>query len=244
MTHALTVFAFPFAGGNRFSYRELSDRLPADIRLHTFDYPGHGSRFKEAPLADLDRITEDAFNQIRAQLETPYVIYGHSMGAQVGFKVVHRLWEAGLPMPRMVMFSGRKAPENWHRDEHYHHLPKEAFFKKISDLGGCPPAFLANPELRDLFEPILRADFQSLELYEVTPSPRPLEIPIAVVTGTEEDIEPEHIANWQNETRQPLIRHQIEGGHFFIVERIEAFSTWMIETFSQCLELADQSQSR
>ncbi|CAM2010468.1 thioesterase II family protein [Acanthopleuribacter pedis] len=223
MNQPMTLLAFPFAGGNRFSYREIIDQLPGDIHVHAFDYPGHGSRFKERPLDDLAAVTDDALAQVQAYLKPPYALFGHSMGAQVAFLLMHRILALGLPAPRKLIVTGRKAPEHWHREEHIHGLSKDAFFAKVEALGGLPPAFLANPELRDLFEPILRADFKAIELFPTNRGPYPVNLPIISITGTEEAMTDDEIQHWQHETTKPLVVHRIEGGHFFLFKQRAPF---------------------
>lgn len=229
MNQPLTILAFPFAGGNRFSYRELAENLPADLTFHAFDYPGHGSRFKERPLEDLHAVTDDALTQVLPYLKPPYILFGHSMGAQVAFLLMHRILAQGLPAPRRLIVTGRKAPEHWVREEHIHALPKEAFFAKVEALGGLPPAFLANPELRDLFEPILRADFKAIELFPTSRGPYPVNLPIISITGSEEPISDEEVQHWQHETTKPLVAHRIEGDHFFLFKNRDAFCERLVE---------------
>jgi external thioesterase TEII len=46
----------------------------------------------------------------------------------------------------------------------------------------------------------------------------PLNIPITVITGTEEDMEKDDILLWQKESSIPVDFMQMPGGHFFIFD--------------------------
>ena len=47
----------------------------------------------------------------------------------------------------------------------------------------------------------------------------PLNIPITVITGTEEDMEEEDILLWQKETNLEIDFNRLEGKHFFIFKK-------------------------
>ena len=90
----------------------------------------------------------------------------------------------------------------------------------MKDLGGMPDAILENEDLLSYFEPILRADFQACETYTYERS-EPFNIPMTVITGTEEDMTLEDIELWQNESSQKVDFIRMPGKHFFILEHAE-----------------------
>jgi len=47
-----------------------------------------------------------------------------------------------------------------------------------------------------------------------------LNIPLTVITGTDEDMELEEILLWQKESVLPADFRQMPGGHFFILEHV------------------------
>jgi len=42
--------------------------------------------------------------------DKPCVFYGHSFGSHVAFALAQRLWALGLPLPCLLIASGRFAP--------------------------------------------------------------------------------------------------------------------------------------
>jgi surfactin synthase thioesterase subunit len=76
---------------------------------------------------------------------------------------------------------------------------------------------LDDPDAMEFFEPILRADFQAFETYCYEQSD-PLDIPIWVAIGTDEEATYEKAIAWQFETKREVEVVQFPGNHFFIFE--------------------------
>jgi len=74
--------------------------LPEFINLKPIELPGRGKRIKEPLLTNLDLMTEDVLRTLQDDgLIQPYAIFGHSMGAYLGYLVTQRLTQANLPLP-------------------------------------------------------------------------------------------------------------------------------------------------
>ncbi len=67
------------------------------------------------------------------------------------------------------------------------------------------------------FEPILRSDFKLSEDFKYVEK-IPFNIPVTVITGTEEDMEMEDIRLWQKETTCTVDFKRMPGKHFFIFQ--------------------------
>ena len=48
-----------------------------------------------------------------------------------------------------------------------------------------------------------------------------MNIPMTVITGSEEDMEKEDVLLWQKESELPVDFRQMPGGHFFILEHTD-----------------------
>lgn len=216
-----TLYCLPFAGGNSYSYRIFKEHLPDFINLNPIELPGRGKRLKEPLLTHLDWMTEEVLRQLQSDdLTRPYAIFGHSMGACLGYLVTHRLIQAQLPPPQHLIVSGRHAP-SVPKVENKHQLPKPQFIAKLRELEGCPPEILEHSELMDFFEPLLRADFQAVETWIYHPQP-PLKVPLTVLRGTQDkEANYSEVLPWQQECVQPMVFKEFQGGHFFIFERVQ-----------------------
>lgn len=219
MKKTITLFCLPFAGGNKYSYREFSEKAPAFLNVITLDYPGRGSRMKDPFPKDIDELTNDLYDQVQFLANRgEYAIFGHSLGGLMAYKLARKLVSAGQRPPLHLFITGTTGPSATSRSEKKRHLlNKTEFLAEIRDLDGMPDEILNNEELLYFFEPILRSDFKISEDYLHVPE-EPLNIPMTVITGTEEDMEAADIKLWQNETAQIVDFKRMPGKHFFIFQ--------------------------
>lgn len=215
MSHRVKLFCIPFAGGNMAAYQSLIPRVKAD--LVTLELPGRGRRFTEPLLDSTKAQVQDLMAQITPQLRQPYAIYGHSMGSLLTYLLTIELLKAQYPAPAHLFVSGRGAP---HFGPSYirHRLPSADFWKEIEELGGSPREVMENKDLRDLVEPILRADFKALETYTHLTT---MALPVPLTTFYGEDDKPtlEEMEAWKDYTAREMQLKPFPGGHFFINER-------------------------
>lgn len=211
----VTLFCLPYAGGSKYSLFFLKKVLPRSITCHFFEYSGRGTRIKEDFAEDILGIVDDAYQQIIPMLDSPYALYGHSMGAKVAYLLAQRIREEGRPAPLHLFISGTDAPSVPYKKPLRYLLPKDEFLIAIQEMGGMPDEVLQHKELLEYFEPILRADFRVAETYDHKAA-TPLEIPITVMVGDKEDMEEEDILEWQSETVLPMRLYKFPGNHFFI----------------------------
>ncbi|HEY0055302.1 MAG TPA: thioesterase domain-containing protein [Pedobacter sp.] len=219
----INIICLPFAGGNKYSYRTYSEKAPAILKFSTLEYPGRGARMKESLIFNLEDLVDDLYGQCISQINSDnYAIYGHSMGGLLSYLLTKKIIKNGLKAPRHLFITGTLGPSAPSRLEKKRSLMgKEDFLQEIKDFGGMPEEILQNDELLDFFEPILRADFTVSESYRHTLT-SPFDIPMTVITGSEEDMEIDEINLWQQETTEPIDFKVLSGGHFFIYEHVES----------------------
>ena len=171
---------------------------------------------KEPLLREMEAMVEDLCGQITARVQGSYAIYGHSMGALLAYLLTKRLLRSGRRPPLHLFLTGCRAPSVL-REHKRHLLPRDEFLAELKTLGGSPDEILADPVMMDLFEPIIRADFQAIENYRYQPS-EPLALPITVITGKQECISREDAEAWRIETTGKVRLLTLPGKHFFIYD--------------------------
>lgn len=212
------LFCLPFAGGNKYSYRLYEEKSPPYLKVIPLEYPGRGARSREPLLTDMNALVYDLYKSMRSGIKGEYAIYGHSMGALVAYLLARKLEENGDPVPLHLFITGTTGPSAYVREERRRHLlSKEAFVEELKSMDGCPEEILRNEEMLNYFEPILRADFKAAETYEYKEA-NPLNIPVTVITGTDEEMEKEDIYAWQKETTFKVDFRKMQGKHFFIFD--------------------------
>jgi len=214
------LFCLPFAGGSFYSYRDFGKHTAEFINVDAIDIPGHGRRMREPLLFNIHEITEDIFNQIKDKLTIqPYALYGHSMGALLAYLLSEKILTRNLPMPEHLFLSGRYAPCIPNKENNWHLLSHEEFTQKIIRYGGIPAEVAAEKDLMDLFVPIMKADFQAVTEYRYEKK-EPLDIPVNVFIGLNENITYSEALKWKDITTKPVSVKQFSGGHFFIFEHL------------------------
>jgi surfactin synthase thioesterase subunit len=215
-----TIFCLPFAGGGSHSYAEFQRCAGAGLRIVGLDLPGRGRRFSEPLLTNLQALADDVFEQIRDRLDGPYAVYGHSMGACIGHLLVKQIIREHYPPPFHLFVSGREAPSVVNREKDLFRLPRADFIEAMRRFEGATNEVLENRELMDLFEPILRADFQALDTRAYEKS-TPFAVPITVMRGRDEHVTRGDAQRWQEETTEEISLLEFPGGHFFIFKNAQ-----------------------
>jgi len=232
----INLICLPFAGASIYSYRDITTQIADFINIIPVELPGRGQRISEPLLSDIHKIVDDAFLQIKAHINIPYAIYGHSLGTLLGFLLVKRILNEDLPQPIHLFFSGRGGPSVQDKDKHIHALPKKEFIKKLQEYEGSPQEILNDESIMEFFEPVLRADFKAVSNYPYNED-TPFNIPITVMIGTTENTTYKEAMKWQDETSKEISLRQFPGGHFFIYQHSQEIGRIFSHTLQHFLEI-------
>jgi medium-chain acyl-[acyl-carrier-protein] hydrolase len=212
----IRLFCLPYAGGGAGVFREWGRLVPPEVQLLPVNLPGRGNRFTEPQPTRCDALVEQLAEELDPFLDLPFALFGHSMGALLGFELALRLRALGRPLPEMLLVSGRRAPHLPSEKRQLHALPEDEFRAELRGLNGTPEEILEHPELMELFSPILRADFELCETY-VPRAAEPLDLPVSAFGGLEDpDVSREDVLAWKEHTRGPFRLRMFPGGHFFL----------------------------
>jgi surfactin synthase thioesterase subunit len=216
----LKLFCLPFAGGSSVAYRDWANVMPTNVELCAIEIPGRGLRLAEPLVKNLPELVSRLADGIKDELDRPFIIFGHSMGAATGFELTHYLEEKFTQTPEHLFFSGRGAPHIAERDEPIHKLPRDKFIHKIQSYGGTPKEILAHEELMELVIPIIRADFEVCETY-VYQEREPLNIPLTALGGlTDDSVTRDEVEEWKIHTKKEFNLRMFPGGHFYLQDQI------------------------
>lgn len=215
----VTLFCLPYAGGSASIYRDWAASAGAHINLVSIELPGRGRRFNEAFSPTLDDAVNDILTQIQPHLDgSPIALFGHSMGGILAFELAYKLVALLNTHPCHLFFAGCEPPHLRVDDDPIHSLPDKQFLEAVNDLGGTPNSFFDQPELMDLFLPILRNDFKVIENYRYKAKPMRLSCDISLLYGEEEGLH-DIIDKWRDMTDGSCHFQSFPGDHFFINEK-------------------------
>ncbi|MGZ0785145.1 thioesterase II family protein [Pseudomonas saponiphila] len=215
----LNLLCLPYSGASAMVYSRWRRQLPSWLHLQPVELPGRGSRYAEPLHTDLRELARQLAQELRPTLNSPYALFGHSLGALLACELAHALRALGCPEPLALFASGTAAPTLRSEYDRGFAEPKTdaQLIEQLRTLNGTSEEVLANQELMSLTLPILRADFLLCGGYR--PLQRPLlNCPVHVLGGKADRATSEQLIGWSKETHGSFSVDMLAGGHFFIHE--------------------------
>ncbi len=210
------LFCFPYAGGGALVYRNWPNFFPENFEVCFVHLPGREKRLNEKPFRDVFSLVEALIPGLLPYLDKPFIFFGYSMGALIGYETASILQKKFNVRPELLVVSAHNAPGVCVNEEKVHTLDDERFIQKLREMKGTDEALLQNKEIMDLLLPILRADFAISENYSSKEN-YSLNCPIMAIGGTEDpDVPEKNLSLWQNYTNSLFNLRMLQGGHFFI----------------------------
>ena len=218
-SHQLRLFCFPYAGGSTQSFRDWHRHLSGEIDVCLVHLPGRRHRINEPGFRRLQPLVERIADLIEPKTQGAFAFYGHSMGSLISFELTRELRRRNAATPVHLFLSGRQPPALGRSGRRIFDLPAKEFIAELEKLNGTPSGLLDDSESRDLFLPLLRADFEMVDTYEYRDE-APLACPITVYGGLEDKrVAVEKLPAWQMHTSAQCHVRILPGDHFFIHNR-------------------------
>ncbi len=215
---ALRLICFPHVGAGGATFNPWLDLLPADVELCAIRFPGRENRLREPLVDDWRELLDGLEPAIAPLLDVPFAVVGHCSGSVLAYEYARRLVAADGPRPAMVVLSSAPAPAVRQIDDPLHLLPRQELLERVIEFGGMAKEILDDPELMDMFERILRADYRVIERLDYSAG-GPLPVPITVLGGRRDEfVSCADLAAWSAETTQEFSLHLLDAGHYILTE--------------------------
>ncbi|WP_461087450.1 thioesterase II family protein [Streptomyces deserti] len=214
-----SLLCVPFAGAGASFFHPWAALTDGNPRIVALQLPGREWRLSEDPYRDVAQAAAGLFPAVTEEISPGdrVAIFGHSLGAVLAYELAHLLVDrSGTDVARLFV-SGSPGP--WtRRTRRATGLPDEEFLLRVKEFAGYDHEALADPDMRELILPTLRADVEMHENY-VPATDRPLPLPITAVRGTGDDlVTAEQTGEWAKATSAEFTQTEVEGGHMYIAE--------------------------
>lgn len=210
----VSLLCLPCGGASATMYARWRLLLPRWVRLVPVELPGRGARAAELFSCNMDELVEQLCLEHARVLETPYALFGHSMGGLIAYGMARHLQAQRQRLPVMLFASASPAPSS----ERWRFAPRdndEALLRDLHHYGGIPDDVLESPELLRFAMDALAADYVLCNSFEYGGAAH-LPVPLRVLAGRDDEVRQEHLAAWRRETTASFSIHWFDGGHFYL----------------------------
>ncbi|MBT3152352.1 thioesterase [Streptomyces sp. CHD11] len=214
------LVCLPHAGGSATFYVPVARALSPGADVVAVQYPGRQDRRREPLVPDIGLLADRIAETLAPYDDKPLALFGHSMGALIGFEVARRLEAAGT-QPVHLFVSGRMAPSVTTKDR-WHLATDRELVTEVTSLGGTDGALLDDPELLEMILPSVRSDYQAVETYAYEPGPA-LRCPVTAFTGdSDPKADVDRVMLWEEHTTGGFTATVFSGGHFYLLQHTDA----------------------
>ena len=219
----LRLFCLPHAGGGTALYHRWKPFLPPSVELIALKLPGREDRLEEKPYEDLDQLAEALVGPLEPLIAVPFAIFGHSIGAAIGYRLAVALHRAALPAPHALIVSACRSPQLWRGTETLHTLPAAEMIEQLVNRFGFRHETSEDEiAMMKIMAETIRADLKMLETFRYD-DPPPLDCPIFALGGTEDpQVTRAQLQGWQSMTKRAFGVRIFPGGHFYLRDQERA----------------------
>jgi surfactin synthase thioesterase subunit len=224
------LVCLPFAGAGTAFFRQWSAGVdPAGLRIVPLQLPGRERRVDEDPYHDVSAAVDDLVAGLPGALAGTrrVALLGHSLGAVLAYELALRLSgtsgggasDSGATDIEVVRLfvSGSPTPDV-RRERRATGLPDEEFLNRVAEFAGLRHEAMADPEMRELILPVLRADIAMHENY-VPGTGDPVPVPLVALRGSGDTlVTADEALGWAKFTTLDFAYSELPGGHMYLTE--------------------------
>jgi pyochelin biosynthetic protein PchC len=212
---AARLVCLPHAGGSPTFFRDWPGHLDGSVEILAVCYPGRQDRFAEPCVTDMGEMAAEVARALLPLTDRPLALFGHSMGATVGFEAARILRDEHGVTLACLLVSGAVPPHLVPRGTR-HTEGDDALVADILEQGATESAMLADPEMREFLMPAIRGDYRLIETYEFAAGGAPLDTPVVAYYGEQDTDAAVGAAEWGRLTHVPVEAVALPGGHFYL----------------------------
>jgi pyochelin biosynthesis protein PchC len=226
------LIVLPHAGAGASACHKVAAAIES-AEVWAVQLPGRESRLTEPVYTEMRAAAAALGADLAPCLDRPYGVYGHSLGAVLGFELCLDLTDRAL-LPEFFFPAASRAPAAWQwPDGLTADLAADDLLSYAQRLGGTPEEVLQNEQFREIVLHSLRADLALGSVYRPDPADR-LSCPVTAFYGTSDPaIQEDVIRHWAAATAGPFRLRAIHGGHLFLIEAAAALGAAIQESIGR-----------
>lgn len=214
------IFCFTFAGGTAGFYDKMESVMPRNVELVRYEYPGHGSRYKEPLCQCMDEVINDLYPQIKDYIckngIVDYYLMGYSMGSITAFAMIQKIEHCNeIVKPKFIFLAAHEPMTRIKIHGVDENLTDEFVRERTIDFGGIPKQLIDNKSFWRMYLPIYKADYMMIERYRFEDIHYNTKIPV-IIFYSDQDTKFENIYKWKLYFVGSCEFVEYSGSHFFI----------------------------
>lgn len=217
--HQYHMFCLPPAGSSASIYHSWKKQISDHIVIIPIEYSGHGIKINEPLIDDPDLLAMQIVNEIQAYSDTSFILFGHSVGGGLIWKVLNHLSEKDmLDQLKLIVISSRPEHHHIQHMRYKHELTDEKIIDELKRYNNFPDEILNHPDALKFFLNIIRNDFHLSDRL-LSESIHKTEVPVVAFYGKQDPDIPDKtmMDAWQQHTENWLGSIEFEGDHFYFL---------------------------
>ncbi len=215
-TAKAVLLCLPHAGSGAYQFRTWQEPLGPDIALLAVQLPGRENRWREEPSTRMAQVLDELVPALVARIDLPYLVFGHSMGALVGYELARALGRERGRWPRGFVASASRAPDDQGEPSGTPRLSDDQLVAELIAEGAVPAAVGADSRLAAAVARPLRGDNAICDSYTPPGGDTLLPCPLGAWRGQEDaGVTADHIRRWSAWSTGASTVRTFPGDHFY-----------------------------
>lgn len=230
------IILFHHAGGTAAFYKGWSELFPQDTEVCAVQLPMRANRICESMPESIEQLAKNFIEENSGLFDKPFILFGHSMGAQIAFEVSCQLSRKGIN-PEALFVSACEAPLiPEEKDISAKEEDESNIIQILKDYGHIvDDEILDDPDFRSYYIPIVRQDFYISEKY-FKPQSEILSCPIYSLSGKNDPfVKQKKCQGWCGYTDCSCTFEEFSGDHFYLEQKKEEIAHIIQKAFRKAV---------
>lgn len=215
------MFCLPPAGSSASIYYPWKKMKSQYFDIIPIEYAGHGMKMQQALINNSDILAKNIVDEILTYQEKPFILFGHSVGGGLIWKVKDQLENINkLYLLKMMVISSRPEHQYIQQIKDKRQFSDQEIISNLKRYNHFPDEILKHADALAFFLKIIRNDFL-LSDQLLSENILKTSIPVLTFHGKDDPDIPDQKAMkaWQQHTEQWLGSIELEGDHFYFLNK-------------------------